>query len=365
MASSTDGSLENNAQLKNAVGELIAQIPSASLSQLPRIRITATSLLNGASPEMEKLLNTLINKAENREREVEEALSSQITSGNEKIKEEDIEKNIEFLEKEREQRLDKLATEYYAFKDEFHKELEEEHKLMVRAKNGELTEQERNRLLGIHSTPEEEKAAKQKHQKMIEHYERHCLFEDETNDSIAYRKGAIKNNKELIDSPNTPAEVKNKLLERNNAHEQSLKKHTTRLDEFIPIGIKVDEARDRSRKNILEVMTKDPQIAKVKVEKYLDVYGKRHQKEMKSTPEHAVHTEIIAILKHTGLYNELGLTESKQSMDDILQGISTKREAESMKKSLKNGRPPKGPSETPNVAAKFLQGGKTKDGHGR
>lgn len=364
---------EKNAQLKNAVGELTSQIPSASLSQLPRIRIAATSLLSGASPEMEKLLNALINKVENREREVEGALTSQITSGNEKIKEEVIEKNIASLENEaREREIKKLLGEYESFKEEFHRRVDKKYKLLKQAADGHppLSAKQQDQLVGKYTDEEKAERAETNKWWKTQHTLRKAISE-----SITYRQSAFDENQKLINGTEISQDEREKLAKENAVHTEEIKFYTEKAKSFEGIDKKVE----RDRKVIFELAINNKEAATIQLKEHLDDHGEHYDYESKRDAQYKGHKELHSIVIKLDLPKEAGSSKSLHSLAEIIEMVNNAAEkqqetskrnvvnakVQAIKKVIANGMPPEGPTDTPNGLSGALQRQKAQKGHVR
>ena len=370
MSSEIDNVL--NAQIANTVSNIKSRLSSATASELCSLSITLDNLASMVdSPELEaKIRGLQADVVEKAQREVSQ-LSSRIYTYNDIKTEEVSEKDRAFLEnEEREKRIDLLAAIYISSKDDFHKQLQEENTLLTKAVNGELTNEERNKLLGVYSSKEEEEAAKKNDQKSSETWKVHYELRREVKESISYREDAINKNNKLIEDPKLSSEEKSKLIKDIENHKQVISQQKKKQEYLKP----AQTEREQSRKQIITLATIDPNLVVNRAAKHYQDHTEGYKEDLQEAGHESRLAREIRILEKLAELKSSGKPLTREQISDILKESSaelstndqnvkieaTKVHADSIKETLSaNSSPLKAPA-TPIVPSnKRLQHGNT------
>lgn len=370
---SSEADAEFNAQVENTINNINSQIHSATPTQLARMDIAIERLLSTVNnPEIVAKLQNLQTSVKEQMQRADTALASKNTSENERISEDESQKDKAFLEnEEREKELKKLTAEYASFKDDFVEKLQAKNVLLRKAANGEMTDKERNHELGIYSNKEEEQAAKQSDQEESERWKKHYTIRTKTKESIAYGQSKINDNNKLINNPSTPAEKRIKLIEENKVHEQKVSEHQKSEQELIPAHTE----REETRKLIFASADNEPEVALAQAANHYRDHGPAYKEELQRGEQKGLEKELLTLekLAKLGELMKSGVVVTKEQVADVVKenlevssiaNQNAKKQADSVKKSLENN-PSSKPDKTPNVSKRSQKGKTTKDGHGR
>lgn len=178
------------------------------------------------------------------------------------IKDEIQQKDEAFLSnEEREKELELLNEEYLSFKDKFHKQLDEEYALLEKAAKGELTEQERNSILGKYSSNEEPTEAREDEDELSYRWNVHHKANKALDEFINFSQSEIDHN--------TSKRKRNDLTPIHEVNKQKTIQHSENKKHYARGHTHIE----KSRRVILKIAEKENKLAIVLAERHNRVHG--------------------------------------------------------------------------------------------
>lgn len=314
---SPEGEIKN--KYKQAIKEAKTQ---SSLNNILEQLQTDSRVSGDAKQEIEQQIQTQKQLQDEQEERTKQSIV--VEAAHAKAEEEAQQAKKEFQQNQaREQELKKLVSEYNSFKEDFHKELEAEKELRQKAIKGTLTAEEKNKLLGVYSSPEEEDKANKLKQEMDRRWKLVYEIKDKAEEAIEHRNKQIAEIDHKLKNPSLAPDEREKLTAARKVHEQTKREHEGKLD-----VIKKDiNKREVERAEIKEVIKEgNIDAAKKMVKEHFKRHRSDYQKELQKNPNDQGLKELQELIKTTGLEEELriGKADPKaQSKSGQSQNVAT------------------------------------------
>ena len=297
-------------QGENFVKSVKSRMYSPDQGEIAKIIIDIQGIINSGllSPKEVTTLQVLLLILTEKEQQVQTALVSK-SSHNESIAESESQKEDKaFRENEkREKELELLKAEYLLFKDDFHEQLDKEYALLEKAERGELTTQERNRILGRGLSEVEQKQAKEHEAELSYRWNVFHKMSKDLNASINFRQKEIDKNDKLIKQPNTSEEKRSALTKVNKEHKDKILQHDQDKKHLVYGSAHIE----RSDKIIIKIAEKDPEVGVNLAERQHREHGEDDSR------------KLNALIKKLAELKSSGKPLTREQINDILKESTT------------------------------------------
>lgn len=294
-----------DAQIKNVLGDIKAQITSATNNpaELMRLASTLATLASSTNnPELLKQIKSMIDVVASKEETAEKIIRDDIVSDNPAAQE---------LTEHTEQKAN--IARYTAIKDDFHKKLDEDLALLDAAIDPSIASQEQIRILEDNLTDVEREEIKRKTQLKKEGYEHVYNIKENAEQEIEQNNTKITGIDERLKI--LKEDSQRQLLEAEK--QQYIKANAVRqqeLDDYVKSEL---EKRDKEREKLTQ-FTK----LKERVEKYPNTtkrlvhdHFKLHAAEYDKNPDRTAINELNTMVRKVGLAEELGVSSTPQEIN--------------------------------------------------
>lgn len=307
-----------DAQVKNVLGDIKAQMASATNNYAELSRLAGALAALAAStnnPELLATIKSMLNAVEGREETAKEVIRNDATSDNleaqEPIEQTEHKANIE---------------KYTAIKADFHKKLDEDLELLDAAIDPSRATPEQRRILENDLTDAEREELKRKNQLKKEGYEHVYNIKEhaereikQNNTKITKIDERLKATKDDNQRQSLEAE-KQKYIQANEVRQQE-------LDDYVKEALaKRNTEREKLAEftKLKERVEKYPNFSKETVREHFELHAAEYDK----NPDRTAINELHAMVRKVKLAEELGVSPEPQEGDQIqsVQKINARQE---------------------------------------